>query len=235
VKKLTQLGLCTLLSLSVLSPISFAENDFSPEEVDDHSSVFTPEEEEAYFKKLAEEGLETTTFRFSQTDWFECSDYVTGNYLNYKCASRRRIASILKDFMDEHLVNCMSQTLAVHNFEQMQELHIVHEGILGDPRHSPRSLHAENRAIDIHSFRVEFESGVNKNFVYTDLSLRPFFSDFRRCWGRAVREHNGCPLIQGNEMLTGSIGWEDANHQRHMHTSVPVCTNGRYSTSFFQR
>ncbi len=33
----------------------------------------------------------------------------------------------------------------------------------------------------------------------------------------------------------GSIGWEDSNHQHHMHTSVPYCANRHYGDYCYRR
>lgn len=205
-------------------------------EVDDDRFVLTPDEEQEFWKAMAEEdGFITILFRFAQSDWYECVDEVTGNYRGFSCAKRRQVASILKDFMDQHMPVCVNRALQVHGHGELSELHLIHMGILGDPRHSPRSLHAENRAIDIHTMRVSFADGSRKDFVFSNRENRGFFQSFRECWGERLVEFNDCPFYQGKPGLTGSIGWEDANHQNHMHTSVPYCVNGRYGRGFFQR
>jgi hypothetical protein len=207
-----------------------------PTEVDDHRFVLTPEEESEFWKSIGQEpGFISIQFRFAQTDWYECTDEVTGNYRGYSCVRRRQVANILKNFMDENMTKCVNHALVENNFDELSELHLIHMGVLGDPRHSPRSLHAENRAIDIHTMRVQFAQGGQRDFVFGNSQNRRFFESFRTCWGHALVEYNDCPYYDNNPMWTGSIGWEDRNHQSHMHTSVPYCIGGSYAGTYFRR
>lgn len=205
-------------------------------EVDDHQFVLNPDQEEEFWRAIeGEDSFFSIYFNFPQTDWYECTDQVTGNYRNYNCAKRRQVASILKDFMDEHMTACVNESLRANNMGELQDLHLIHVGVLGDPRHSPRSLHAQNRAIDIHTMRITLTDGTKRDMVFGNSANRSFFTQFRQCWGKAIASHNDCPLYNGQAGLTGSIGWEDRNHQNHMHTSVPYCVNGRYAGNYFQR
>jgi len=227
------------LTTSLLFSMTLTAQDFTSSHFDqskEHEHVFSPEEEEQYLMNLKRGGeLRAFGFRFAQTHWQECVDDPTGNYSGISCASRRGISVILKDFMEEFMYSCIDEGLRAQGGGVAADLHITHDGILGDPRHSPRSLHAEARAIDIRSFEVTLEDGGTRFFEYASSANRPFYRAFRSCWGRVVNRQNGCPLIDGNAERTGSIGWEDANHQRHMHTSVPYCVNGRYGSGYFQR
>lgn len=201
---------------------------------EDDSSVLSPDEEDAYFA-LSEFLGKAVTFRFAQTNWNECQHRPTGQYLGYRCASGRRISQILDGFMKQHMQTCVQQALRQQGGGQMRDFHIVHAGIFGDPNHSPRSLHAENRAIDIKSIQVRLTTGALRTYVFANRNDRPFYNAFRSCWGQVVSRENGCPLFNGSPTLTGSIGWEDRNHQNHMHVSVPYCLRGRYGDYYFRR
>jgi hypothetical protein len=208
---------------------------FAEEEVD-HAHVFTPEEEARFYEEAHQKGnFEILDFRFEQTSWRECTDYVTGNYSGYNCANRRQISVILKDFMDKYMPVCVQEGLDAIGEGELDQLHIIHDGILGDRRHSPRSMHAENRAIDIRAFRITMYDGREVEYRFNDSSKRNFFKAFRACWGKTVNEKNDCPLYSGDVGRTGSIGWEDRNHQNHMHTSVPYCVNGSYAGRYYRR
>jgi hypothetical protein len=216
-----------LISLLITIPTNAEEQ---------HAHVFTPEEEAQFYEQAYQKGnLGILDFQFEQTSWRECTDFVTGNYSGYNCANRRGISVILKEFMDTHMPACVQEGLNAVGEGELDQLHIIHDGILGDRRHSPRSMHAENRAIDIRSFRIAMYDGRELNFKFNDNSKRNFFKAFRSCWGKVVHEENGCPLYSGDQGRTGSIGWEDSNHQNHMHTSVPYCVNGRYAGRYYRR
>lgn len=174
-------------------------------------------------------------FRFSQTQWNECASNPSGNYYTVGCTPRRAISVILNDYLNRHLLACVDEGLEAQGGGRAAKVHIEHAGITGDRRHSPRSLHAENRAIDIKVLSVRLSNGQDRKFTYALTGNRPFYTALRRCWGERVNRENGCPLQSGQTLYTGSIGWEDKNHGAHMHLSVPYCLNGRYGTGFFQR
>lgn len=203
---------------------------------DDHQHVFSPEQEKEFWQEMEFKGLDPSIFfQFPQTDWLECRDYVTGNYINFGCVQRRRISEILKDFIDEHLTQCIDQVLTNSGYPKARDYHLVHIGVFGDPRHSPRSLHSQNRAIDIQSIRLTLESGRQKNLRFSQSQNSWFFNPLRQCWGRAISTYNDCPLFNNQLRLTGSIGKEDPNHQNHLHLSVPYCINKRYAGNYFRR
>lgn len=200
------------------------------DEVDSDSSVLSPEHAEKYlddmqyFRKL-----------FPQTLWNECSDYVTGNYSGYKCSTRRGISVILKDFMEDHFLTCTNEALKSFNGKTATDLHVIHDGIQGDANHSPRSLHAEARAIDVDSMIITYGNGSSEKVTFKGSNHASFFKSFRSCWGSKVSKLNGCPIVSGGVGQTGSIGKEDRNHQNHVHISVPYCVSGKYGSGFFQR
>lgn len=201
---------------------------------DEDTHVMTPQEELDYITNFEALG-KASTFRFSQTSWNECEDSFTGNYLTSNCSKGRRISNILKTFISSHMYKCINKGLEAQGGGQVADYHIVHAGIFGDPRHSPRSLHAENRAIDIKSFEVQLTNGSVKAFTFSGTKDRSFFTAFRSCWGEIVNTYNGCPIYNGVKIYTGSIGWEDKNHQHHMHTSVPYCLRGSYGAYYYRR
>lgn len=220
----------TKVLLSFLISTFLFQTAFAHEEIDDSSSVLTPEQEEMYtdemqhFRKL-----------FPQTTWKECVDYVTGNYTGYNCSNRRGISVILKNFMEDHFLTCANEGLKNYNGKTAIDLHVQHDGIQGDARHSPRSLHAEARAVDVDSIVVTYSGGVSERLSFKGSKHQNFFNGFRSCWGQKVKTHNGCPTAGGSIAKTGSIGKEDKNHQNHLHVSVPYCVSGRYGSGFYQR
>ena len=230
----------TLFFVVFLSPtfgnVTFERAHVSDETEHDHAHTLTPEEEMLFYEEARRKGnFEILNFRFPQTSWRECTDEVTGNYTNYNCANRRQISEILKEFMDSYMPSCVQKGMDAQGLGQLDQLHIIHDGVLGDRRHSPRSLHAENRAIDINTFRVTTYDSRVLSLKFKDRKNRPFYEAFRQCWGEVVKQNNGCPSYNGVTARTGTIGWEDRNHQNHMHTSVPYCVNGSYGSYYFRR
>lgn len=221
----------TLLAIAIAATAS------AREEIDRDDSVLSPEELEFYEEYAVEMmGLgRAARFKFPQTTWKECSDEITGNYYGYACSNKRNISVILKKYIDSYIYSCVDQGLKVAGGGKVNELHIVHAGITGDANHAPRSLHSENRAIDVKSLEIKTTAGALKKLVYEGTANRTFYTAFRKCWGDTVKKYNGCPLYKNNNMLTASIGWEDANHKRHLHLSVPYCVGGKYSSSYYQK
>jgi hypothetical protein len=215
-------SLTFVLYFSLIPSFTFAEMPLT--EIDSDESVLSIE---------GEDGVELLMqqFRFPQTVWPECTHTITGNYDSAVCLNTRGISSVLKQFMDSYVSACVEQSLP-KNSGHVVDLHIVHAGILGDAQHSPRSLHAERRAIDIRNLQMLLSSGEKKQFIYADTKNRPFYQKFRQCWGEVIRRHARCPVV-GKVAETGSIGWENANHRQHMHLSVPYCPNGNYSRDYY--
>ncbi len=197
----------------------------------EHATPFTPEEEERYFEDMGR-GFKRKSF--PRTNWNECSDRrVTGNYLSYRCTRQRNISQILFTFMKKNFETCVDKAAKSNNW-RMKDFHIIHKGIFGDARHSPRSLHSPGRAIDIAEIIVSTYGG-NKKMNFRKYGNGEFFTAFRKCWGRAIISQNNCPAYRGQVQLTGSIGKEDRNHQKHLHVSVPYCVKGKHAGNYFWR
>ena len=202
-------------------------------EMETDAGVMSPLEEEEYRTYFsAKAGSE---YKFAQTVWNECADKPTGNYTGAACAKSRGMSVMLKTFIQSHMHKCIDQGLAAQGGGKVSSYHIVHAGIFADPRHSPRSLHAENRAIDIKSLQLKLTNGTSRTLVYEGTPNRAFYKAFRNCWGEIVHTYNGCPYASGVVGYTGSIGWENKDHQHHMHTSIPYCVGSSYGDYYYQR
>lgn len=231
-KKILLIGLTGLMLQACSNNGAFEPGlDEGQEHEHEHGAVFTPEEEaewSASAKSLA--------FRFAQTKWKECRDDITGNYTGFGCTNRRNISVILRDYLLRNVEDCAEEALRKIGINStVRDTHIVHVGIQGDRNHSPRSLHAESRAVDIKSIELSLRNGGSRKFTFQSSSSDSFYRPFRQCWGRKVNQQNGCPLISGNPERTGSIGKEDRNHRKHMHLSIPYCVRGQYSSLYFRR
>jgi hypothetical protein len=229
--------LLVIICLFYLSPTS-AHWD----EVDNHTHMLTPEEEELLYDSLDDGDFLKSfnlRFQFQQTLWDECDDEITGNFedssITLTCSNRRAISVILQSFLFNHLSKCVNTGLVSIGAPSARFIHISHMGITADPLHSPRSLHSERRAIDLRVLRVEFQNGQQAHFAYGDLAHHQFFENVRQCWGNSLIQFNQCPPFDGARNRTGSIGREDGNHQNHLHISVPYCINGNYAGNFFRR
>lgn len=203
----------------------------------DHTRIITPDEEDEYLRGFWRSFSVQPLYRFKQTEWGECSEAITGNFKGYACSDHRAISVILKKLLADNIYTCINKGLAAQEGGgTVADLHIVHNGITGDARHSPKSLHAENRAIDIVSLEMKLADGRVKSFVYEGKTNRTFYTAFRNCWGRTLKAKNGCPYYQGSNILyTGSIGWENKDHQHHLHVSAPHCVSGSYTSLYYQR
>lgn len=214
-----------LAGLLLFSASAFAQLSGDEE---NHTRMITPDEEE-YLSQFWSV-FAATKYKFAQTTWGECSEAITGNYNGFACSDRRTISVILKKFIGDNIYSCVNKGLAAQGGGTVKQLHIIHNGITGDAEHSPRSLHAENRAIDLVSLNIKYNDGRSKNFVYEGTANRAFYTAFRKCWGNVVMEKNGCPAYG---TYTATIGWENADHRHHLHISVPYCVNGRYNSSYY--
>lgn len=211
---------------------SHTEHNNELEEGHEHARPFTPEEEEVYFTPFENGVLRKR--RFAYTYWNECSQPLSGNYLGYNCTSKRRLSQILFEFMEDHLERCVEEAASDLGIN-MESFHITHKGIYGDRRHSSRSLHAEGRAIDIHSIKIKGADGEVMDLPYKNYPKGKFYTRLRFCWGGAVSQYNGCPLYNGMPGRTGSIGHENRNHRVHLHLSVPYCVSGQYAGIYYRR
>lgn len=236
----------SLLTVSVSFASVSIQAQTLEDDVETDESVLTPEQEENYrppsqtpewLPKLGvfvQRQVQVMT-SFPQTKWRECDADVTGNYSGYGCSNHREISVILDGFVQSQLQLCVTQALGATGVGAADSTHLVHVGIKGDANHSPHSLHAASRAIDLKTFVVSRRDGQRREIVYANEANRPFFRAFRSCWGQVLAARNKCPLYNGEPGLTGSIGWEDARHRQHLHVSVPHCTDGQYGSYYWQR
>lgn len=223
----------------------FEEGFFTPDEAlteadrkggEGDTQVLNPEEEKEYKATIKrDEGLFKSLLSFPQTEWNECADKTTGNYLEYACAKSRDVSVILDGYLQDRLLTCVDAAMVKQGGGKAARLHLVHAGVTADVRHSPKSLHSYNRAIDIKAIKVDLKTGGTRDYTYSKIGNRPFYTELRNCWGKLLKATNGCPLYNGNAQLTGSIGWENADHGRHMHLSVPYCLSGKYGAGLWVR
>lgn len=189
----------------------------------------------------AEEVLEITTadmigieaLRPTDISWRECEGDVTGNYSGVACTSRK-IHDEFLPFLKQNALRCTNAGLAAVGAASVARIHIIHDGIVADSRHSRKSLHAIGRAIDIQQIKAggrSFDFRITSNNV--DGADRKFYEGFRQCW-HSLNKQRGCPNRESGYPV-GTIGWEDKNHRNHhLHTSMPYCPSSRgYMTTSF--
>lgn len=226
-------SIALLLFLKAFNLVAFAN-----EEKDKHPKLLSPVEERSYFVHFFSQynsGKKSFKNMFPFMFWDEChDDDLKGTYVGYPCSQRRMISNILYRFLDEHFYKCVDEGarelgLSVYDYS------IIHAGIFADKRHSTRSLHSEGRAIDIKSIELYLTNGRKVSQKYLESGGNPFYKNLRKCWGEVLYRHNTCPYVDGKVLHTGSIGKENANHQKHLHLSVPYCINYAYSDLFFRR
>jgi hypothetical protein len=202
-------------------------------QADDHAHPFNPIEEDRYFSPR-EKGVQSKGV-FPYMYWNECQkNGLEGNYSGSSCNRKRRVSEILYEFMEVHLSDCIEDASHLLG-HQLENFKIIHDGIFADSKHSPRSLHAEGRAIDIASIVLKTDHGESIDLAYAKHGKGRFYSSLRACWGIGLAQFNECPYYGASAKLTGSIGRENRRHQNHLHLSVPVCYKGSYSGRFFIR
>lgn len=211
-------------------------------ETEDHAKVLTPDEERQYIESKypgfyeQSEGKIVTKRMFPITTWNECwGSRITANYYQLNCSRNRAISQILYNFTQNYLPSCVSEAAADVGYGRARNIHIVHKGVFADELHSPNSLHAEGRAIDVKEVKFQTTSGRWVAFDFERQGWNTFFESMRRCWGESLYYYNECPLYDGEPLITGSKGKEDAKHQQHLHLSVPYCIAGQYAGNFFRR
>ncbi len=244
---------CVLWSVGCAKPIGASnqaevEPDYAPGFFDEKSEDATQDDTEGgetntdlphpddVEETIQQKGSISTLLSFPQTQWNECGANPSGQYLEYTCVQTRKISVILDAFLQQRLLKCVDAGMAAQSGGgTAKAIHVVHAGIAGDPRHSPRSLHAHNRAVDVKVIRAVLTNGTERQYTYSKLGNRTFYTALRNCWGETVSTYNGCPLYRNTKMLTGSIGWENSAHGHHMHLSVPYCHSGRYGSDVWVR
>jgi len=130
--------------------------------------------------------------------------------------------------MDEKLPKCVAQATGITE-EEIESLNIAHVGVRGDDRHrssSRGSYHNINRAIDVTGFSVK---------VATEASPRVFnhsmgaYANYKSKMGQTLSAAEAEQLKFFKDLATcvkanggGTIGFENAKHQGHIHISVPT-------------
>lgn len=165
-----------------------------------------------------------------QIVWDECKG-IKSNYDNGEVragCTKRRLSKEYFDFFNENFGTCVQ--VAAMGFESnadVEKISFSHNGISGDPRHSNRSYHSVNRAIDIKQIKIT-QNGETKILKVTDQKKSPtkeFFEAFRGCWHNKIKNYKpDCP----GSSHKGSIGHEDDDHQHHLHLSLPYCPSNGY-------
>lgn len=239
--------LLILLSTACSQDSPFGGADFKANNKNLNPAEDEPDYPEGFFtdEEESEEGLEQEKSEesddfvfvpksdFSVTKWNECSEDVTGNYSTFGCSKNRRMAVIFKGLMADSIYSCVDKALKATGYSHSAEkIHIQHMGISCDRAHNRRSLHCQERAIDIKALKVNLTNGGFAQFSYSKLGNQKFYESLRDCWGRSVVRGNECP-IRRSYARTGSIGREDRRHGRHLHLSLPVCHAGRHVGSYF--
>lgn len=164
-------------------------------------------------------------------NWNECSGSIRGNYEGANCTSSRGMNADFLAFLQRNLIGCVNQGLQRIGVRATSSLSLIHRGVMADSNHGRDSLHAVGRAIDIARITA-FPSGsapVTMDYLKAVRSAnsreRKFYVGLRQCIG-AKNAQRGCPRRRSG-MPVGSIAWEDRNHRRHIHLSMPFCPNTR--------
>jgi hypothetical protein len=176
--------------------------------------------------------------------WDECNDPAfRGNYTGYGCSRNRAMANIFRDFLAENLLSCVNQSLNKINRRSSTSVYVLHAGTAADRNHSRASYHAVERAIDIKEFTLINSRGeaykINYKWARQNRSAWQFsfFKQFRTCWGErqlrqsqarfersnACRHNNMIANTNAGLPYYASIGWEEPNHGKHLHLSLPHC------------
>lgn len=174
-----------------------------------------------------------------QVYWNECSGNPTANYHSdgvlqpKKCSKRRKMSREFFQFFEENFSACTIESLAKvrgkGEADAIERIHFSHRGVAGDTRHSNRSLHSINRAIDIAKIHIVSNG---RNIVFDAKKQhsgddKVFYKQFRHCWDRSITQYQG--NCSGSSYPVGSIGYEDRQHREHVHTSLPKCNSNYYS------
>lgn len=153
---------------------------------------------------------------------------------NTQCARRRPMSAAYMSFYEQTMPACMNQAARVINpswevvHTDMVHLSALRENATVSGRNGRRhSLHAVGRALDVRELHITLANGQRFNVDYMRAMSNPrgperrFFQALRDCWERA-NQNRGCRSF-GNREHRCSLGWEDRNHQDHLHLSMPYC------------
>ena len=171
-----------------------------------------------------------------QVQWDECkgikSNYDDGSQ-NANC-KKRTISKEYISFFDKNFSKCVQQASSdfSENNAMLESIKFSHAGIAGDQRHTNRSYHSVNRAMDIKTISF-VKNGETKTMKVSDQKKSPtkeFFESFRKCWNDKIVEYkSNCPGSSNK----GSIGHENKNHQHHLHLSLPYCPRTKNGSKYY--
>jgi hypothetical protein len=187
-------------------------------------------EAEAY-QQLQPYGTTPSGEPVMSTSWNECSGTIRGNYEGANCVSSRGMNADFLAFLQRNLIRCVNQGLQRIGVGSTSKLSLIHRGVMADSNHGSESLHAVGRAIDIAKFTVFPAGGRPVQLDYlkavnsSSSRERKFYSGLRQCFDQ-LHKQRGCPRRRSGRPV-GSIAWEDRNHRRHIHLSMPFCPNLR--------
>lgn len=172
--------------------------------------------------------------------WDECNDpHIRGNLKDRGCYSTnggRWIDDNFLKLLQDNLLSCVNDSLTAVNRPTSDDLAVVHNGVAADDNHAKSSYHKFGMAIDIAEIKVENANGdlygINYKAAVDNRSSwqYKFYQNFRVCWGKVQTRRS--PKCTYNNMITntnaglpyyGSIGWEERNHKKHLHISMPFC------------
>ncbi|GEM_PF-3167274 len=172
-----------------------------------------------------------------QVIWDECKG-IKSNYddgAQSSTCKKRKVSKEFITFFDKNFASCVQTAVKGYkegNNQAIDEIKFSHAGIAGDPRHSNRSYHSVNRAMDIRSISY-VQDGKKVTLKVSDQKKSPtkeFFEKFRKCWSEKIIEtSNKCPGSSNK----GSIGHEHKNHQHHLHLSLPYCPRYHNGSKYF--
>ncbi len=174
-----------------------------------------------------------------QVMWDECkgirSNYDDGD--QKATCKKRKVSKEYINFFDDNFAKCVQ--VAAKGFKaggegDVEKIQFSHAGIAGDPRHSNRSYHSVNRAMDIRTISF-IQDGKTVSLKVSDQKKSPskeFFEQFRKCWSdQIVAYKNNCPGSSNK----GSIGHEDKDHQHHLHLSLPYCPRTKNGSTYYYK
>ncbi|WP_372655738.1 hypothetical protein [Halobacteriovorax sp.] len=172
-----------------------------------------------------------------QVIWDECKG-IKSNYddgAQSSTCKKRKVSKEFINFFDKNFSTCVQQAVKGYkkgNNQAVDAIKFSHAGIAGDPRHSNRSYHSVNRAIDIRQISY-IQGGKKVTLKVSDQKKSPakeFFEKFRKCWhDKIVETSSKCPGSSNK----GSIGHEHKNHQHHLHLSLPYCPRVKNGSKYF--
>lgn len=172
-----------------------------------------------------------------QVIWDECKG-IKSNYddgAQSATCKKRKVSKEFINFFDKNFASCVQSAVKGYKKGNNQEIDAIkfsHAGITGDPRHSNRSYHSVNRAIDIRTISY-IQDGKKVTLKVSDQKKSPtkeFFVQFRKCWNdKIVETSKQCPGSSNK----GSIGHEHKNHQHHLHLSLPYCPRVKNGSKYF--